>query len=76
MTLELLESIIEASELSREEKLPILRQASVRLNFLRVFLRLTKDVKAIDTKKYILLEEMVDEIGRMLGGWIKSTKDR
>jgi hypothetical protein len=35
-----------------------------------------KEVKTIDNKKYILLEEMVDEIGRMLGGWIKSTKER
>jgi hypothetical protein len=25
-------------------------------------------------KKYILLQEKLDEIGRMLGGWIKSLK--
>jgi tyrosine-protein phosphatase YwqE len=33
-----------------------------------------KDIKAIDDKKYILIEANLDEIGRMLGGWIKSTK--
>ena len=33
-----------------------------------------KDVKAIDAKKYVALESIVDEIGRMLGGWIRSTK--
>ena len=57
-------------------ELPALEKASLKLNFLRVFLRLMKEVKTIDNKKYILLEEMVDEIGRMLGGWIKSTKER
>jgi len=53
-----------------------LEKASIKLNFLRVFLRLCRDVKAIDTKKYIEWEEAIDEIGRMLGGWIKSTRDR
>jgi len=41
---------------------------------LRVFIRLLKDVKTIDNKKYVTLENIVDEIGRMLGGWIKSCK--
>jgi hypothetical protein len=35
-----------------------------------------KDIKAIDTKKYIIIEANLDEIGRMLGGWIKSTRER
>jgi hypothetical protein len=35
-----------------------------------------KDIKAIDAKKYIIIEANLDEIGRMLGGWIKSTRDR
>jgi len=35
-----------------------------------------KEVKTIDNKKYATLQELVDEIGRMLGGWIKSTKER
>ncbi len=40
---------------------------SAKLNLLRVFIRLSKDVKAIDMKRYVALEEAVDEIGRMLG---------
>ena len=47
---------------------------SSKLNFLRVFIRLMSDVKAIDNKKYLSLESNVDEIGRMLGGWIKSSR--
>ena len=34
---------------------------------IRVFIRLMKDVKAIDAEKYVALESIVDEIGRMLG---------
>jgi len=43
---------------------------------LRVFLRLTLDVKAINQKKYITLQQALDEIGRMLGGWMKSLKQK
>ena len=57
------------------EKVPTLEKASVKLNFLRIFVRLMKDTKAIDNNKYVALEVEVDEIGRMLGGWIKSSKE-
>jgi len=76
LILDILENILFASQLSKTDKLPTLEKASLKLNFLRVFLRLMKEVKTIDNKKYILLEEIVDETGRMLGGWIKSTKER
>ena len=75
LILDVLENILWASYLSKTEKLPVLEKTSLKLNFLRVFLRLCKEVKVIDNKKYILLQEIVDEIGRMLGGWIKSTKE-
>lgn len=74
--LDILENILLASQIYKAGKLPILEKASVKLNFLRVFFRLMKEVKTIDNKKYTTLQELVDEIGRMLGGWIKSTKER
>lgn len=73
-TLEVLEGILVAIGLPKNEKVGILEEASRKLNILRIFVRLSKDVKAIDNKKYIILQEKLDEIGRMLGGWIKSTK--
>jgi len=75
LILDILKNILEASHLLKAEKLPVLEQTSLKLNLLRVFLRLCKEVKAIDNKKYVLLQEKIDEIGRMLGGWIKSTKE-
>jgi len=76
LILEILEGLLHASQTSKSEKLPFLEKTSMKLNFLRVFIRLMKDTKAVDTKKYLVLEAAVDEIGRMLGGWIKSTKER
>ncbi len=72
MTLEVLEEILIAISLPQNRKGNILEEASKKLNILRVFIRLSKDVKAIDNKKYILLQEELDEIGRMLGGWMRS----
>jgi len=63
-----------ASQLPRTEKLPILNGVSAKLNLLRITLRLAKDVQVIDLKKYIALQTIIDEIGRMLGGWIKSIR--
>jgi hypothetical protein len=76
LLIEVLEGVLFASQQSKLEKLPTLEKTSVKLNFLRVCIRLMKDIKAIDAKKYIIIEANLDEIGRMLGGWIKSTKDR
>ncbi len=76
LLIEIIEGILLASQQSKSEKLPALEKTSVKLNFLRVCIRLMKDIKAIDTKKYIVIEANLDEIGRMLGGWIKSTKER
>lgn len=75
LILDILEGILLASQLSKAQKVPHLEQVSMKLNVLRVFLRLTKDTKVLDMKKCLLLQEIVDEIGRMLGGWMKSAKE-
>jgi hypothetical protein len=74
MMLEILEGIMAASQMSKGEKLPTLEKASMKLNFLRVFIRLMHETRGIDGKKYLALQEPIDEIGRMLGGWIRSVK--
>lgn len=71
LILDVLEGIISASLLPRSEKLPELHRVSTKLNMLRVFLRLTKDTKVLDLGKCVRLQQIVDDIGRMLGGWQK-----
>ena len=36
--------------------------------------RIAKDTKVLDTAKYAKIQQQIDEIGRMLGGWIKHFK--
>lgn len=76
LLLEVLEGIMVAGQTNRTMKLPVMETASTKLNLLRVFIRLAHDVKTIDNRRYITLETEIDKIGRMLGGWIKSTKER
>ena len=74
--LDVLEGFLQAGYLSQEKRVDHLLRISVRVDILRVFLRLSLDTKAINHKKYIALQQAVDEIGRMLGGWMKSLKQK
>lgn len=73
---DILELILEASYVSKEKKLELLEKSSVKLNIVRFFIRLMKESKTLDMKKYTVLQVIVDEIGRMLGGWIRSTSSK
>ena len=70
--LDILEALVSAGYGDRSSKTTSLERASVKLNVLRFFIRLMKETRSIDSKKYVVLQEMIDEIGRMLGGWIRS----
>lgn len=74
--LEILEEVLRAAQTPRSEKLPYLEKANFALNLLRVFFRIGEETKAIDQRKYVFFQEMIDEIGRMLGGWIRSIRRR
>ena len=55
-------------------KLETLQTMSVKVDLLKVLLRLAKDTQALSEGKYLSLQEMLQEIGKMLGGWIRTTK--
>ena len=67
-----IELILEASYGDKERKVVLLEKASVKLNVLRFLIRLMKETKTFDLKKYVAIQTIIDEIGRMLGGWIRS----
>ena len=68
--IETTELLFVASYLNPQEKIPYLRKANVRLDIAKFFLQILWDVGGLDVKKYILLSEKLDEVGRELGGWI------
>ncbi len=51
-----------------------LQQISIKVDLLKVLLRCSKDNQSITDKKYLELQTILQEIGKMLGGWIRSTK--
>lgn len=53
---------------------PELQQTTIKLDVLKMLLRLAEDVGSIPTIAYLKLTEQLTEIGRMLGGWIRSIK--
>lgn len=70
------ELIFTASHLNKEQKLPYLQKASAKLDILKFFLQIIWEIKILDNKKYIALSECLNEIGRMLGGWIKGLESK
>jgi four helix bundle protein len=73
-TMDLIELLLEAGYQEKFKKGPTLDQAAVKLDLIKLIVRLAQDLKAMPTNKYLFLEEKLQEIGRMLGGWIKSLK--
>ena len=49
------------------------RKLDIELFKLKIFIRLSKDFRYITIRKYGTLEERVIEIGKMIGGWKKSS---
>ena len=50
----------------------LLDQANLELELLRLQLRMAKDLKCLPLESYGFASRSVDEIGRLVGGWIKS----
>ncbi|HEY4694827.1 MAG TPA: diversity-generating retroelement protein Avd [Candidatus Nanoarchaeia archaeon] len=72
-SLELFELLFLAGR-RQEQKLDLLEKADAKLESLKTLLRLAKDTQCIDNNKYLQLESFLQEIGKMLGGWIRHTK--
>lgn len=72
ITLEILELLFLANSKQSRSRLLILNKVDVKLKILKTLIRLCFDVKVINQKKYLILQEKLQEIGKMLGGWIKS----
>ena len=54
-----------------DNPLPSLRQADVTLARLRGYLRLSRDLQLLTVKQYEHVARLINEVGRLLGGWRK-----
>ena len=76
ISLEVIEYIFMASYQPADKKLICIEKASAKLDLLKFFLRIAWEIKSLDNKKYILISEDLDEVGKMLGGWIRQLKEK
>ena len=58
------------------EKLSLVSQAIAKTDLLKFFLQIGWEHKIIDHKSYGALIILLDEVGRMLGGWKKNLGDK
>ena len=72
--LEVIENIIKAGYSDKAEKQIFLKRASAKLDLVKFFLQIAWEIKSLDNKKYINISEKLNEVGKMLGGWLKSVK--
>src|SRR3989344_7054684 len=70
--IKIIELIFTAARTEKQRKLLSLNNASNNLDVLKFFLQISWDLKALDNKKFIDLSQLLNEIGKMLGGWIKN----
>ena len=66
-----IELIFIAGSLPKEQKTPYLQKAISKIDLLKFFLQLAWEIKSLDNKKYIVLSEQLNNIGKMLWGWNK-----
>ena len=72
--IEIIENTFVAQHKSKDRKTFYLNKASDKLDLLKFLLQIAWEIKALDDRKYILLSEKLNELGRMLGGWRKQTQ--
>ncbi|MDP2789854.1 MAG: four helix bundle protein [bacterium] len=69
-----IEAVAWASFLPRDEKVPVVRLATRKVDTLKILLMVLWENKSLEDKKFIALSAELEEIGRMLGGWLGQLK--
>lgn len=70
------EALFHANAQRGEQRLAHLRAADGYLTTLRLYLRLAFQWAWLDAGQYEHVSQMVEEIGRLLGGWIKQSQSK
>src|SRR6516162_6064505 len=67
---DLLEILLRAKYTRQRQ--PLLEQANLTLEILRFQMRLAKDLQCLKVESYGFAAKALDEIGKLVGGWLKS----
>ena len=68
-TIELLTLIYRANV--KRDKQEVLQEARERIEVIRLFIRLMKDMQQISVKQFVQINEVVENVSKQLSGWQK-----
>jgi len=71
--IEVIEMISGALYVSKDEKALYIKAGIRKTDTLKLLFLILWETKSLDNKKYLAISEKIDEIGRMLGGWLGQT---
>lgn len=69
VVLEIFELTISAALETKNNKLPLINSARVKVEVLKRIIRTTAELKIIESKDYIELESELQQISKMINGW-------
>ncbi|NUM35018.1 MAG: diversity-generating retroelement protein Avd [Candidatus Brocadiae bacterium] len=75
LSLDILEGIVEATYSSKERKVVILREMNLKLEKMRVILRIAFQRKHLHSQSFSYASAQLQEAGRMVGGWLKNREE-
>jgi hypothetical protein len=74
LALDIIEAIVEA-RYSRKRRRERLHEVNLKLTRLRVLLRISHQQRYLSHAAYEQLSRLINEAGRMVGGWVKVSGD-
>lgn len=69
-TVDMITNIYRAN--SRREKGPLLDKARENIEVIRLYMRLLRDLKQVSIRKFVDINQLIEDISRQLTGWKKS----
>jgi hypothetical protein len=72
--LDVLELLIEAAY--TRNKADLLKRTNLQLEKVRYLIRLSKDLELLSLRQYHYVAQHIDEVGRMVGGWLQQQERR
>lgn len=70
------EALFHANSQRGEARLAHLREADAHLTTLRLYLRLAYQWQWLNSGQYEHVSKMIEEIGRLLGGWMRASSEQ
>jgi hypothetical protein len=66
---ELIQYTSSAVFVKKENKLAYILKSTQVLDTIKILLKVSNNIEALEMKKYIHLSSMLNEIGKIIGGW-------